>query len=132
MPGMPAMPPTTMTQTDAMTCDGRWLHSTSKGNFMGMPYEGHGLLGFDPTTDEFVSIWVDNFAPKIGILRGTQDANTKIITYRGETIGPAGQPVDTTNTARFQDADHWTMETKSVTKDGKAAGTMKMQYTRNR
>ena len=86
----------------------------------------------DATKKEYVSYWVDNFAPQMTHLRGNCDDSGKIVTYKGESMGPAGQPVNTTNTMTFKDADHWTMTMKSVTKDGKDAGTMTMKYTRSK
>lgn len=132
MPGMPAADPVPMTQTDTLVCGDLWLHSVAKGAFMGMPYEGQGLVGYDTETDEYVSIWVDGFSPHMVVLRGKSDDDGKSIKYVGSSMGPQGQPVTTTNECTFESEDKWTLHMSSVNKDGSSAGTMTMKYARDK
>ncbi|MBL8840027.1 MAG: DUF1579 domain-containing protein [Planctomycetes bacterium] len=41
--------------------EGRFLQQELKGQLMGKPYEGFGLIGHDNFKQAFVSTWVDNF-----------------------------------------------------------------------
>lgn len=41
--------------------------------FMGMPYQGHGVTSFDPETGEVMNTWSDNMSPTIQIMKGTCD-----------------------------------------------------------
>jgi hypothetical protein len=48
------------TCTNTMILGGRYQQSMIKGNMMGMPFEGMGLLGYDNAQKLFYSTWVDN------------------------------------------------------------------------
>jgi hypothetical protein len=44
-------------------CNGLWLWSDFNGQFMGAPFMGHGLVGFDPIAKHYVSFWIDSISP---------------------------------------------------------------------
>jgi hypothetical protein len=50
----------TSTTTNKMIFDGRYQTSEHKGNFMGMPFEGMSITGYDNAKKKFVSTWIDN------------------------------------------------------------------------
>lgn len=66
-----------------LTCDGLWLEWTMAGEFMGQPFEGLWLAGFDPFQKQYVSLWVDNHEAKAVEMRGTYDKNTRKWTWSG-------------------------------------------------
>ena len=59
---------------------GRFIHSVWKGEFMGMPFEGHGTDGYDNVSKQYVSSWVDNMGTGILHSTGTCDAAKKTCT----------------------------------------------------
>src|SRR5579859_6512689 len=58
----PGTPPqvSTAQATNEMILGGRYLRSTNTGKFMGMPFEGLGLTGYDNVRKLYVNSWVDN------------------------------------------------------------------------
>lgn len=48
------------TQTDKLCCGDLWLTTDFDGEFGGMPFTGHGTMGYDPEKKKYVGIWVDS------------------------------------------------------------------------
>lgn len=72
MPGMEGAVPA----TETVTAFGQfWTHSNFEATFEGMPfpYNGHGQMGFDPATKQFVGTWIHNTDPHIAVMRGTMN-----------------------------------------------------------
>ncbi len=46
-------------------------------------FEGHGLMGFDPATNEYITMWVDNFNEAPTLFRGKFDETTNTLTATG-------------------------------------------------
>ena len=42
--------------------DGRFVKEVVESEFMGQPFEGLGLIGYDNTREEFTMVWVENMA----------------------------------------------------------------------
>jgi hypothetical protein len=131
VPGMPAEP-TSMKQVDTLVCGDLWLHTHATGSFGGMPFEGHGLWGYDASKKQYVSFWIDGMAPVLAQAIGTCDKDGKIFTMRGASIGPDGQPVTTNETTTWKGPDSRTFVIDSKGKDGKDAGKMTIEYTRGK
>ena len=71
-----------------MLLGGRYLKSTHNGNYMGMPFEGFSIEGFDKATNTFNYVWVDNFGTGMMVMKGTYDDATKSVTYKGTMVDP--------------------------------------------
>lgn len=91
----PGTPPqkSTATAENKMILGGLYQESVSLGNFDGMPFEGHSLMGYDNVKKVFVNTWVDNFGSGIMILEGPYDAATKTIKLKGTCTDPMTQGV---------------------------------------
>jgi hypothetical protein len=63
--------------------------SSFSGNFMGMPFEGQAITGYDNFQKKFISTWVDNMGTGIMKMEGTWDDASKSITYTGKMVNPA-------------------------------------------
>ena len=50
--------------------------STFKGDFGGMPFEGHGTTGYDESKGKYVGTWVDNMTPAMSIMEGKMEEKT--------------------------------------------------------
>ena len=80
-PGEPTV--TEGTNQSRMILGGRFLVDELKGTFMGKPFEGFGITGYDLQDKQFVSIWADVLATKIMVSTGQLDDTGKVITYNG-------------------------------------------------
>jgi len=128
MPGVPGMEnPTESTGTEhaELICNGLWLKSTIDSTYLGKPFQGVWLVGYDPFAKQYQSIWVSSQDEPPCVGNGTFDEKTKTWTFTGNS--PKG-PV------RFQyvftDADNSTETCFLVAPDGKE--TQCMQITRKR
>ncbi len=89
----PSMPPT-VTEGKSV-CEsmlgGRFFHSKETANFMGMPFEGSSITGYDNATKKFFSYWVDNMSTGGMVLEGSYDEATKTFTYAGSGMSFTGE-----------------------------------------
>lgn len=69
----------------SMILGGRYQTSVHTGDMMGMPFEGHEILGYDNATKQFVSTWVDNWSTGMMTMTGPWDEATKSMTLTGTT-----------------------------------------------
>lgn len=76
---MPDMPEQSMRCTEENVAFGPfWMTSTFECDFMGMPYRGQGVTGYDPMTNKFVGTWYDNMKPFLAVMEGEQGADGKL------------------------------------------------------
>ena len=115
-----------------MSMNGLFLMNTTKSDMGGMPFEGHGLDGFDNVTKKFVSTWADNMGSGIMYLEGSYDAGTKTMTSTGNMTDPmAGKPTPVKMVAKCPDDNSFTLEMHCTNpKDGKMFKCMEIAYTR--
>jgi hypothetical protein len=87
----PGAPPTksTATVTNKMIMGGRYQESKHTGNFMGMPFEGYGITGYDNAKKVFVYSWVDNMGTGIMVMEGKWDEKSKSIHFTGKATDPS-------------------------------------------
>ncbi len=89
----PNMPPT-MTEGKSV-CEsilgGRFFRTQETASFMGMPFEGSALTGYDNATKKFFSYWVDNMSTGGVLLEGSYDEATKTFTYTGSGMSFTGE-----------------------------------------
>jgi len=89
----PNMPPT-VTEGKSV-CEsilgGRYFKSTETSNFMGMPFEGLSLSGYDNATKKFFNVWVDNMGTGVLNTEGSYDEATKTLTYTGTGMSFTGE-----------------------------------------
>lgn len=74
------------TETNTVMTGGLWVVSQFKGDFGGIPFEGHGQFGYDPLKKKYVGTWIDSMSPGLSVLEGDYDAKTKTMTYEGDGI----------------------------------------------
>ena len=71
--GAPAMEETG-TATRTMALGGRVLVEDVKSTMMGMPFTGHGMMGYDNVTGKYWSTWMDSMSTGMMMSEGTCDA----------------------------------------------------------
>lgn len=128
----PGAPPTKNTATclNKMIMGGRYQESKHTGNFMGMPFEGYGLVGYDNAKKIFVSSWVDNLGTGIMYLEGKWDDKTKTINFSGKsTDATTGKDMAIREVFTYIDPNKQKLEMFS-TVEGKEYKSMEIIFTR--
>ena len=131
----PAGPPTESNGTASymMLMDGRFLVGHYQGTMMGMEFDGRGVTGYDNTTKQFQSVWLDNFGTMMMFMTGTYDPTAKAFTYLSEMADPVAPAtrIKIREVIRLESPDRHTMEWYE-TRGGKETKTMEIVYTRKK
>ena len=64
-------------------CDRRFVKETVESDWMGMPFEGMGLFGYDNVREEYCFMWVDSMSTGMMFAPGTSTDGGKTITFEG-------------------------------------------------
>jgi hypothetical protein len=128
----PSKPPTESTSTAEVKALGDlWITEDIKGDFMGKPFMGHGIDGYDLTKNKFVGTWVDNMGSYIMMAEGTADASGKVITQTANDFDPMTGKAGTVREVTKIDSDkQHTMSMFKTGPDGKEMKMMELVYTR--
>jgi hypothetical protein len=126
-----AAPMTSTTEgINEMILGGRYLQGKNTGNFMGMPFEGISLIGYDNAKKMFVNSWVDNMGTGMMFLTGKWDEATKSITFKGSMVDPAsGKDIAVREVMKFIDDNNQTLEMYGMM-NGKEFKNMEIKLTR--
>lgn len=128
MPGVPGMEKATEstgTEHAELICNGLWLKSTVDSTYLGKPFQGVRLVGYDPFAQKYQSIWVSTQDEPACVGSGTFDEKTKTWTFTGNSPKGAVRSQHV-----FQDADNSTETCYLTGPDGKE--TQCMQVVRKR
>ncbi|MEW5700660.1 MAG: DUF1579 domain-containing protein [Candidatus Zixiibacteriota bacterium] len=87
----PAAPPTETKGTShrEMLLGGRWLKEDVHSDFMGQPFTGMWLVGYDNFRQRFVSLWMDDMSTGTMLSYGTLDTTGTVLTCSGTMDDPA-------------------------------------------
>jgi hypothetical protein len=121
--------------TNKMVFGGRYQVSEHKGDFMGMPFEGMSITGYDNSKKKFVSTWIDNMGTGIMNMEGVWNASTKSIEFKGKMTDPSrpGKDCNVREVYTFLDDNTQKMEMYGPdAKTGKEFKTMEIKYTRKK
>jgi hypothetical protein len=100
------------------------------GTFMGKPFAGRGVNGYDTVQQKFVSTWVDSMGSWMMNAVGTADATGKVITWTSTELDPmTGKPVSHKMVTKIESDKKYTEEMFKVA-DGKETKEMELVYTR--
>jgi hypothetical protein len=130
--GRDGKPVTNSAKAAVKLLGGRWLITDFDGTFMGAPFIGHEVLGYDPLAKKYVLNWVDGTATSFATGEGLYNPQTKTLTLtvtgRDDSTGKMAtwRQVDI-----WKDADHhdWSLRTISP-KDAKEQIQMTIHYRR--
>ncbi|HEX2501483.1 MAG TPA: DUF1579 domain-containing protein [Methylomirabilota bacterium] len=129
-PGGPAMEDTG-TATRSMALGGRVLVEEIKSSMMGMPYTGHGMMGFDNVSGKYWSTWNDSMSTGIMVNEGTCDAEKKTCTFTGSWNDPIKKaPVQARMSTRWTNPTTEVFEMWAPGKDGKEMKMLEITYTK--
>lgn len=88
---------------------GRYLRQEFEGEFMGQPYRGIGLTGFNNATKRYEDVWTDTMGTGFMLTTGTETAPGEW-TFSGSFPGPGGKTVKMRSIMRKPAADRMTFE----------------------
>ena len=111
---------------------GRFIESHYKSTFMGAPFEGLNILGYDNYTKMYESSWRDTFGTMTYKTTGTVDPTGKVFTFHGVMQDPAqgGALIKTLDVTTVIDQDHYVFVSHHSMPDGSMMKIMEISYTR--
>lgn len=131
-PGAPPME-SSSTATSKMMMGGRYLKTLHKGAFMGMPFEGISLLGYNNLRKKFSSLWIDNMGTGMAISHGELDKSKKVRTDIGDWDEPlSGGTQKIKMVTTIVDSNKFTFDMYSILPDGKEFKSMSMTCVRKK
>lgn len=103
----PSQPPSEEKGTERVTpvCDGRYVWSDFRGSMMGMPMEGHCVIGYDEKAKEYVSYWFDSMSPTWAKSTGRSGSDAKALSLQGRFVCPMGTPMTMKEVMTWKGAD---------------------------
>lgn len=108
-----------------------WVTQDFSGSFMGKPFVGHGIDGYDLTKNKYVGTWVDSMGTYMMNSEGTADASGKVMTYTANDFDPMTTKTGTVKEVVKIDSDkQHTMTMYKTGADGKDVKMMELVYTR--
>mgnify|MGYP000002783819 CR=1 FL=1 len=128
-----AAPPTEMKGTAEVKAvmDGRYVHEEFSGDFMGMPFRGVGVTGYDNTRGKYISTWFDNMGTTIIYMTGSYDDAARVYTYEGQYPDPmTGKDKPMRIVMKVVDDNKHVSEFFDPAPGGKWTKTMELSYTR--
>jgi hypothetical protein len=76
------------TETGRLMAGEYWVVLELRGRYEGRPYEGHGLLGYDPAKKKYVGVWAGSAAPGLAALEGEADPSGTSLTMWIDAANP--------------------------------------------
>jgi len=112
-----------------MILGGRFLEQRYTSTYMGQPFEGYGLNGYDNFKKAYTMTWVDNTSTTMMSANGSYDEAKKTLTFKTTLLGMDGKPMNGRMTLVFPD-DNTQIFTMYGTEKGKESKMMELTYTR--
>jgi hypothetical protein len=128
----PGAPPeeSTGTVTRSSALDGRVLVEEFSGAMMGMPFTGHGMMGYDNVSGKYWSTWNDSMSTGLMVSEGTCDAKGAC-TFAGSWNDPIKKgPVQARMTTKWTSPTVEVFEMYGPGPDGKEMKMMEITYTK--
>ena len=108
---------------------GFWVLDDFEGEMNGVPFTGHGAIGYDPQKKAYVQSWV-SLSPMLVVLTGSFDRTGKVLTMTGDGPSLGGAPLPMKNVTTWTSADAMTLEVFVVLPGGQEVRTMTIRFTR--
>jgi hypothetical protein len=110
-----------------MILGGRVLHEHAKSEFMGQPFEGIGLTGYDNVTERYWSTWIDNVSTGLSVTHGQWNEDGTG-TFEGETADPQTGEMEPMRIEVHMEGKREIYEFFMPQPDGEAVKTMEILY----
>lgn len=113
-----------------MILGGRYLQEDSTGSFMGQEFKGFMLFGYNNGTEEYFSIWLDNFGTGMALSKGkaNREGKVEMTGTMEDWMAPAGRPFRSVMESQGKDAH--TLHMWGIDENGAEFKTMELAYTR--
>src|ERR1051325_11063737 len=119
----------TCTTTITPIMGGRFLKVESKGDFMGMPFEGNGFYGYDNVSKKFQSVWFDNCGTGMITGTGSLSSDGHVLTLNQKFNCPIHKKEVAMREVQTYNADgSMTLEMFGPDKTGNEFRTMQISY----
>lgn len=128
-PGAPTMTSKGV-EENTMGCGGLCLISHFKGEAMGAPFEGHGMMTWDSAKNRYVGTWTDSMSTGLAHTEGTYDKAAKKWTGWMQGTDPTGKAMKQRFVSEWKDPNTRVFTTYMSGPDGKEMQTMKIVYTK--
>lgn len=104
-----------------------------KGDMMGMPFTGVGMVGYDAIDKKYWNTWADSMSSQLMVAEGTADEKSKVVTFTGECKDPMTQkPMKLRMTLEHKDDNNRIFTMYMPGPDGKEFKGMSIDYTRRK
>ncbi len=110
--------------------DGRYTIDSYKGDFMGMPFEGRGICGYDNINKRYFSIWMDSMSTGYMTETGQYDAGSKTFTFTGSFDTPTGGTMQSKSTIKVVSKDQHVLTMWHGESPGSLNKVMEITYNR--
>ena len=110
---------------------GRYFRTTIKGDFMGMPFQGLGIDGYDNGKQKHIGAWFDSMGTMMLTSEGTCRDDGRITTTWSEYLDPmSGTTKKMKNVITVESENHMTYESYELDDQGGERKTMEISYHR--
>ncbi len=131
MPGSPEPMETRGSMEAESMLGGRFVEERWTGEFMGQPFEGIGVDGYDNSEKRYTTTWRDNFGTYTLSYTGHCEDGGKVREMKGVYTDPmTGEKVNDKGRTTFQDDGTVLMESWRVAPDGTESKMMEMVLTK--
>ena len=114
----------------SMILDGRYLREDVNSTWMGAPFHGFGLTGYDNMKQTYVGTWADTMGTGLLATTGTADPSGKVLTSTATYTDPVTKQSSVMKMVnKVVDANKHILSIYDV-RDGKETLTMEITYTR--
>jgi hypothetical protein len=122
----------TATSTSEMTMGGRYLVTEIDGDFLGTPFDGREVMGYDKVKGQYFALFHDNMSTGPMISWGSWDPATKTFTMEGTFADPMTGNLEkkVRNTTQILDDDTVHSENWGPGPDGQMYKAMEIHSTK--
>lgn len=114
-------------------CGGMWIASDFECDLGGVPFQGHGMDGYDQLKKKYVGYWFDSMTSAPMTMEGNFDADHKVLTMTGTSPGPDGKPQKFRTTTETKGPDQMTFKMFMASpSNGKEELAFTIEYTRRK
>jgi hypothetical protein len=131
----PDQPPMESTGTAEFTqiLGGRYLRQDYNSEFMGMPYQGFAISGYDNARKVHVDYWFDSMGTDAYVSEGNWDAAGTTYTSQGEHLNPVtGVTEGMKNVITRESGGQFVFTMYALMPDGSFVKSMELTYTRKK
>lgn len=113
--------------------DGRFIKDNFKGDFMGSPFQGMGITGYDNLLGHYVGVWMDNMGTGLMTSKGKYDAATKTFTFKAEYADAMnnGKMKKLKEVMKIVSDSEYVFTMYDVSEDGEPKKEMEITYKRS-